>query len=94
MIEAGEQHFIEQFVTHLPVKTLDERILRWLFRGSIMPVNLGVPAPFERRIRGQLSAIIADDHAGLAVEDLADATIDNPAAWQAEYIGLPYTLGC
>ena len=66
MIEAGEQHFIEQFVTHPPVKTLDERTLRWLFRGRIMPVNLGVPAPFERRIRGQLSAIIADDHAGLA----------------------------
>lgn len=59
MIEAGEQHFIDQCVTHPPVKTLGERILRWLSRGRIMPVNLGVPAPFERRIRGQLSTITA-----------------------------------
>jgi hypothetical protein len=37
MIEAGEQRLIEQFVTHPPVKTLDERVLGWLSRGRIIP---------------------------------------------------------
>jgi hypothetical protein len=30
MIWVVEQRLIEQFVTHPPVKTLDERILGWL----------------------------------------------------------------
>ena len=72
MIEAGEQCLIEKFVTHPPVKTLDERILGWLSRGRIMPFDTGGPTPLEHRIRGQLSSIIADYHGGLAAHGTSE----------------------
>ena len=62
MIEAGEQRLIEQFVTHPPLKTLNKRVMDWLS----LPIDFGAPTPFEHSIRGQLSSIVADYHAGLA----------------------------
>ena len=66
MIKVGKQRFVEQFVTHPPVEAFDERIFGGLARAGIVPLDAGLPAPFENRVRGQLGAIVTDNHAGLA----------------------------
>jgi hypothetical protein len=66
MIKVGKQRFVEQFVTHPPVEAFDERIFAGLARAGIVPLDPGFPAPFENHVRGQLGAIVIDNHAGLA----------------------------
>lgn len=51
MSEAIEQMFVEAFVAHPPVESLNEPVLHWLTGGDVMPVNLAVLLPFQDRIR-------------------------------------------
>ncbi len=47
MSDAGEQCLIEKLVTHPPAKAFYERVLGGLPRSGIVPLDLGLAAPFE-----------------------------------------------
>ena len=65
--QAGEQRLIEQLVAHPSVEAFDEGVLGGLARRRVVPLDPALAAPFQHRVRGQLGAVIADDHARLAV---------------------------
>lgn len=66
MGEVSEQRFVEKFVPHPAVETLDEPILHRLSRRDVVPLDLGLGAPLQDRIRGQFGPVVGDDHPGLA----------------------------
>ncbi|MNS89613.1 hypothetical protein D3C72_1236310 [compost metagenome] len=66
MIEAEEQAFVEQFVTHSPVEALDIAVLHGLSRRDVMPLDLVILRPGKDGIRGEFGAVIGDNHSGLA----------------------------
>ena len=49
LIKRGKQRFIEAFVPETAVGTFDESVLCWLARRNVVPINLGLLAPFEHR---------------------------------------------
>ena len=66
VIEAVEQGFVQELVAHAPVEALDEAVLHRFARRDVMPVDFVFRAPGEDGVRGQLGAVIGDDHARLA----------------------------
>lgn len=58
MIETKEQTFIEQFITHAAVETLDIAVLHWSSRRDVMPLNLVILRPGKDGIRGQFSPVV------------------------------------
>ena len=66
MGHAEEQGLVEQLVAHAAVKALDVAVLHRPARCDVMPLHSDLAAPCEHGIAGELGAIVADDHAGLA----------------------------
>ena len=57
VIEAEEQAFVEQFVAHAPVETLDIAVLHGLSRRDVMPLDLVILRPGKDGIRGEFGAV-------------------------------------
>src|SRR3546814_15952535 len=57
---------VEQFVAHAAVEALDVAVLHWSSRSDVVPLHADLPAPCQHGITGELRAVVADDHAGLA----------------------------
>jgi hypothetical protein len=70
MGHAEEQRFVEQFVAHAAVKAFDVAVLHRLARSDVMPIHPDLAEPREHAIAGELGAVVADNHYGLAA--LAD----------------------
>ena len=62
LTDRKEQRLVEQLVAHATIKTLDEPVLRRLARRDVMPLDADIAGPGEHRVRGELGAVIADDH--------------------------------
>lgn len=66
MIEAEKQALVQQFVAHAAVEGLDEAILHRLAGRDGVPFSLVIFRPGQDGIRGELGAVIGDDHAELS----------------------------
>lgn len=66
LIKVDEQCLVQKLITQAPVEAFVEPVLHWLTERDEIPGNLVVPAPGERGVAGQLSSIVARDHARLA----------------------------
>ena len=81
MSAAYEQGLVQQLIAHAAVERLCISLLHQLAGCDVAPVDPGLAAPRQNRIAGQLSTIIADDHAQLApVPDQLGKLPDHPAA--------------
>jgi hypothetical protein len=67
--ERVEQGLIEQLVPQTADEGLGKGVLHWLARRDVVPLDLVVVGPPQDGIRGQLSAVVADDCLGFAVGD-------------------------
>ena len=65
MRERGEQRLVEQLVAQPTVKTFDEGVLDRFARGDVMPVDLHPLGEAQDGVRGELGAVVADDHCRL-----------------------------
>ena len=59
---AGEEMLVEAFVPEPPYEALYECILLRFAGQDVMPSNFGIALPPEDGVRGQLRAIVGDDH--------------------------------
>lgn len=66
MIEAEEQGLVQQFVPHPPVEGFHEPVLHGFAGCDVVPVDGMILRPGEDGIRGELGAVIGDDHSRLA----------------------------
>ena len=65
-VRVAEQFVVQKLVAYLVVQAFYDAVLHWLAGGDVVPCNLGVGAPRQDGVGGQLCRIIADDHPGLA----------------------------
>ena len=65
LAKVREQVLVEAFVAQPAVERLDEAVLRRLAGSDVMPFHIAILLPSEDGARGQLGAVVADDHAGL-----------------------------
>ena len=66
VIEAEEQGFVEQLISHPAVKTLAEGVLHGFSRRDEVPGNVVFFGPGQHGVGGELSSIVRDDHSRLA----------------------------
>jgi hypothetical protein len=66
MGQRGEQGLVEAFVPQATVEALHEAVLHRLARRDVVPLDPSLLRPAQDGRRGQLGAIIADDHMWLA----------------------------
>ena len=59
---------VEALVTQAAVEALDEAILHRLARGNVVPFDTVVLLPAQDRVRGQLGAVVAHNHARIATQ--------------------------
>lgn len=70
--QVGEQMLVEAFVPQPTIEGLDKAVLGWLAGCDVVPFDTVILLPSKDRSRGQLSAVVADDHARTA------AALDEP----------------
>lgn len=66
MVEPEERALIEQLIAHSAVETFAEAILHGLAWRDEVPGDPVLLRPAEQGVRGELGAVIGNDHAGLA----------------------------
>jgi len=66
VIEIEEQALVEELVAHPAVEALDEAVLHRFARRDGVPFDLMIRGPAEDGVRGELGAVVADDHSRLA----------------------------
>ena len=66
VIEIDEQGLVEELVAHPAVEALDEAVLHRLAGRDVVPIDLVIDCPAKDRVRGELGAIVTDDHSWLA----------------------------
>ena len=64
--KAEEQGLVQKFIAHPAVEAFAKAVLRRFAWRDVMLLHAHLPAPRQHCIAGQLSVIVADDHAGLA----------------------------
>src|SRR5947209_20130652 len=76
VVEPEEQSLVQQFVAHAAVEGFDVPVLHGLARCDVVPIHGMVPGPGEDRVRGELGAVIGNDHARLATpaDELSELT--------------------
>jgi len=70
-VEIGEQLLVEALVTQPAVEAFDKPILHRLAGCDVVPLDLLLVLPGQYGVRGEVGAIVADDHAW-ASSDLDD----------------------
>src|SRR6266478_10033295 len=68
LAEVREQVLVEALVTQTAVEALYEAILHRFAGRDVVPFDTVVLLPAQDRVRGQLSAVVAHDHAGIAAQ--------------------------
>ena len=66
LIEIDEQALIEKLVAHPAVEGLDVAVLHRSARCDVMPIHTMILRPAQHRVRGELGAIVGNDHLRLA----------------------------
>ena len=66
LIEIDEQSLIEKLVAHPAVEGLDAAVLHRSARCDVMPIHTMILRPAQHRVRGELGAIVGNDHLRLA----------------------------
>src|SRR5271155_2907957 len=66
MVKVEEQALVEKLVAHAAVEALTKAVLHRLSWRNEMPDDPVVLRPGEHGVRGELSPMVRDDHAGLA----------------------------
>jgi hypothetical protein len=74
MLKAEEQGLVQQFIPHPPVEGFHEGVLYGLAGGDVVPVDGMVLRPGEERMRGELSAIVRNNHPRLAAPGESPST--------------------
>jgi hypothetical protein len=57
---------VEALVAQTAIEALDEAILHRFARSDVVPLDAAILLPGEDRVRGELGAVVTDDHAGIA----------------------------
>ena len=83
--QALEQVLVQAFVAQPADQALDQAVLHRLARRDIVPGNAALLLPGEDRMRGQLGAVVADDHQRQAAQlgDAVELTGDAMAGQRA-----------
>jgi hypothetical protein len=83
--QASEQVLVQGFVTQAADQALDQAILHGLAGRDVVPGHTPLRLPAEDRVRGQLRAVVADDHErqAAALGDPVELTRDAPAGERA-----------
>ena len=71
MAQPGEEVLVQAFVAEPAVEALHEAVLHGLARRDVVPLDMALLLPLQDGVRGQLGAVVADHHAGIAA-DLGD----------------------
>ena len=66
LVEVDEQRLVQQLGPHLAIEALDLAFLHGLTRRDVAPLDPLILRPGEDGERGELHAVVADDHAGPA----------------------------
>src|SRR6202012_2480597 len=78
LVEIGEQVLVETLVAQTAVEAFDKAVLHRLAGRDVMPFDPELLLPGQDRIRSELGAVVADDHARTAacLDDLAKLAPD------------------
>ena len=63
MVDAEEQGFVQQLITHPAVEGFAVAILHGLAWGDVVPLHLHLLGPFQDRVRSELGAIARREEA-------------------------------
>src|SRR5690606_26252176 len=66
MVEAEEQALVQKLVAHPAVEALDIAILHRLSGRDVMPLDAMILRPGKDGVRGELGAVVGNDHTRLA----------------------------
>src|SRR3954468_1212008 len=66
LLDVGEQVLVEALVTQSAVEALHEPILHRFAGRNVVPFDITLLLPGQDGVRGQLGAVVADDHSGVA----------------------------
>ena len=66
LIEIEKQALVEKLVAHATVEGFDVAVLHRLAGRDVVPFDLMLFAPAQDRVRGELGAVVGDDHPRLA----------------------------
>ena len=64
--KAHEQCPVQQLIAHAAVEALDLAVPHWPAGSNVMSLHVELSAPCENGVAGELGAIVADYHSGLA----------------------------
>ena len=67
VIEPEEQGLVQKLVSHAAAEALDVGVLHRLAGRDVVPSDLPLMSPRQDRVRGELCAVVRDDHRGLPV---------------------------
>lgn len=66
VVQRREQVFVQAFLAHPSIETFHQAVLHGFAGSNVMPADLSLLLPFQRRVRSQLRAIVRDHHTGVA----------------------------
>ena len=66
VIQIDEEALVEKLVAHPAVEGFGVAVLHRLTRGDVMPFDAMISCPGQDRVRGELGAVVRDDHRRLA----------------------------
>ena len=82
MVEAEEQALVQEFVAHPAVEGFDVAVLHRLARRDVVPFDTVILRPGEDGVRGELGAVVGNDHVRLAAT--AEGLITNGVSARVE----------
>src|SRR3954469_313094 len=62
---AAEEPLIEALIAQSANEAFDEAVLHRFARRDVVPLDLAILLPAQNGVRGQLGAVVGDDHAGI-----------------------------
>ncbi len=66
LVEIKKDCLVEELVAHPAVEAFDEAVLHRFAGRDVVPFDLMIDCPAEDRVRGELGAVVADNHSWLA----------------------------
>lgn len=62
LAQCQEQRLVQKLIPHAAVEALDIAVLHGAARRDVVPLDLRLALPTQRRVGGELGAVVADDH--------------------------------
>jgi hypothetical protein len=66
LLEIDEQALVEKLVAHAAIERLDVAVLHRSAWRDVVPIDTMILRPYQRGVRGELGAIVGNDHLRLA----------------------------